>query len=147
MSPEISPAPVHPEGEGGRALREGRWDLGVPSLAVDTIGRRVHVEWGPLAPVTPLGQLVFFCQFLAASGLYAQWVADCPLRYASPNAPAVRDVLGTSVLAILSGACRYAHVTALRGDQVNPPGLGMAKVVSEDSLRRAFQEGDAAALA
>jgi hypothetical protein len=117
------------------------------SLAVDTLGRRLHVEWDPLASVTPLGQLVFFCQFLAASGLYASWVANCPLRYDSPNAPAVRDVLGTSVLAILSGACRYAHVTALRGDRVNPPGLGMEKVVSEDSLRRAFQKGDAAALA
>jgi hypothetical protein len=91
--------------------------------------------------------LVFFCQFLAASGLYASWVANCPLRYDSPNAPAVRDVLGTSVLAILSGACRYTHVTALRGDRVNPQGLGMEKVVSEDSLRRAFQKGDAAALA
>lgn len=143
----MSPVPVHPEGEWGQALQGGRWDLGVPSLPVDTLGRRVHVEWDPLAPVTPLGQLVFFCQFLASSGLYAQWLADCPLRYASPNAPAVRDVLGTAVLAILSGACRYAHVTALRGDQVNPAGLGMARVVSEDSLRRAFKEADAGGVA
>jgi len=147
MSPQISPVPIHPEGEGGQALPSGNWDLTMPSLAVDTIGRRVHVEWDPLAPVTPLGQLVFFCQFLATAGLYSSWVAQCPLRYASPNAPAVRDVLGTATLAVLSGACRYAHVTALRGDQVNPPGLGMAKVVSEDSLRRAFEGGDAVALA
>src|SRR5262249_25761368 len=63
-----------------------------------------------------------------------------PLRYASPNAPRVADVLGTSVLAVLSGAYRYAHVTGLRGDQVNPRGLGMERVVSEDSLRRAFQD-------
>lgn len=119
----------------------------IPSLAVDTVGRRFHVEWDPLAPVTPLGQLVFFSQFLAASGLYSKWVSACPVRYSSPNAPLVGDVLGTSVLAILSGACRYAHVTALRGDQVNPPGLGMDKVVSEDSLRRAFQGEDPAALA
>lgn len=110
-----------------------------PALAVDTVGRRFHVEWDPLAPVTPLGQLVFFSQFLATSGLYSKWVGACPLRYTSPNAPSVADVLGTSVLAILSGACRYAHVTALRGDQVNPHGLGMQKVVSEDSLRCAFQ--------
>ena len=119
----------------------------LPSLAVDTLGRRFHVEWDPLAPVTPLGQLVFFSQFLAASGLYSQWVSGCPLRYRSPNAPLVGDVLGTSVLAILSGACRYAHVAALRGDQVNPPGLGMNKVVSEDSLRRAFQGEDPVVLA
>jgi hypothetical protein len=115
------------------------------ALTVDTVGRRFHVEWDPLAPVTSLGQLVFFCQFLGTSGLYADWVAQCPLRYESPNAPAVRDILGTATLAILSGACRYAHVTALRGDQINPRGLGMEKVVSEDSLRRAFKEMDAVA--
>ena len=57
------------------------------------------------------------------------------------------DVLGPAVLAILSGACRYAHVTALRGDQVNPQGLGMEKVVSEDSLRRAFQDEEVGVLA
>ena len=137
---------AHPQGEGLSDLKTRPAAMPQP-LAVDTLGRRLHVEWDPLAPVTPLGQLVFFCQFLAASGLYASWVANCPLRYDSPNAPAVRDVLGTSVLAILSGACRYAHVTALRGDRVNPQGLGMEKVVSEDSLRRAFHKGDAAALA
>ena len=118
-----------------------------PALAVDTLGRRIHVEWDPQAPVTPLGQLVFFAQFLAAGGLYSQWVADCPLRYRSPNAPRRADVLGTWVLATLSGAWRYAHVTSLRGDRVNPPGLGMEKVVSEDSLRRAFVGQAAAALA
>ena len=147
MSPQIAPIPTHSGGEYIQKLESTRQEVALPSLPVDTVGRRFHVEWDPLAPVTPLGQLVFFWQFLATSGLYSKWVADCPLRYHSPNAPAVRDVLGTSVLAILSGACRYAHVTALRGDQVNPQGLGMEKVVSEDSLRRAFKEGEAAALA
>ena len=147
MSPQIAPVPAHPEGEWANELQRVTGEVLVPSLAVDTIGRRVHVEWDPFAPVTPLGQLVFFCQFLAASGLYSKWIAHCPLRYASPNAPTVRDVLGTAVLGILSGACRYAHVSALRGDQVNPQGLGMEKVVSEDSLRRAFEDEDATALA
>jgi hypothetical protein len=147
MSPQIGCVPTHAEGEPVQELQGIAREVMVPSLAVDTIGRRFHVEWDPLAPVTPLGQLVFFSQFLATSGLYSKWVAACPLRYTSPNAPSVRDVLGTSVLAILSGACRYAHVTALRGDQVNPQGLGMEKVVSEDSLRRAFQDEDATALA
>lgn len=141
------PVPVHPEGEPTTQAPALLSEVLVPSMAVDTVGRRFHVEWDPSAPVTPLGQLVFFCQFLAASGLYSKWIAECPLRYRSPNAPSVKDVLGTSVLAILSGACRYAHVSALRGDRVNPPGLGMEKVVSEDSLRRAFKDEDAGALA
>ncbi len=58
-------------------------------LAVDTGGGRFHVEWDESAPVTPLGQLVFFMQFLAAGGLFAGWVRECPLRYESANAPEV----------------------------------------------------------
>lgn len=69
------------------------------------------------------------------------------MKYECPNAPAVADVLGTWVLGSLGGASRYAHVTALRGDSVNPQGLGMTKVVSEDSLRRAFQDEEPQALA
>lgn len=145
MSPQISPIPAHPQGESFLASSGG--ELLPASIPVDTMGRRFQVEWDPYAPVTPLGQLVFFCQFLSAGGLYSRWVAECPLRYTSPNAPKVRDILGTWVLGSLSGAWRYAHVSALRGDKVNPQGLGMEKVVSEDSLRRAFLDEDPAALA
>jgi len=140
MSPQIAPVPAHPQGEWRNALQTSTRGLALAGLQVDTVGRRFHVEWDPLAPVTPYGQLVFFAQFLATSGLYSKWVAACPLHYRSGNAPKVRDVLGTAVLAVLSGACRYAHVTALRGDRVNPKGLGMEKIVSEDSLRRAFKD-------
>ena len=107
-------------------------------LAVDTGGGRFHVEWDESAPVTPLGQLVFFMQFLAAGGLFAGWVRKCPLRYESANAPEIIDVLGTMVLGVLSGQRRYAHLNALRADSVNPRGLGMSAVCSEDSVRRAF---------
>ena len=107
-------------------------------LAVDTGGGRFHVEWDEDAPVTPLGQLVFFMQFLAAGGLFAGWMRECPLRYASAHAPEVLDVLGTMVLGVLSGQRRYAHLNALRADSVNPRGLGMKTVCSEDSVRRAF---------
>ena len=74
MSLQISPIPAHPQGEGFSALVASSVDSLLPAMAVDTVGRRFHVEW---------------------------------------------------VLASLSGAWRYAHVTALRGDQVNPQGLGM----------------------
>ncbi len=116
-------------------------------LTVDTHGRRLHVEWDPHAPVTPLGQFVFFSQFLATAGLFRAWVQACPLTFTSPNAPSLTDLLGTLTLAILAGQHRYAHVTALRADTVNPLGLGMTKVCSEDSVRRAFARADAAACA
>jgi hypothetical protein len=50
--------------------------------------------------------------------------------------------LGTLLLSVLAGHRRYAHVTALRCDAVNPPLLGMSKVVSEDALRRALAKID-----
>lgn len=105
-------------------------------VAVDTFGGRIHVEWDPDAAVTPMGQLPFFIEFLKVSGLYDAFIADCPLRYSSSNAPNVRDVLGTILLSILSGHKRYAHITSIRSDRVNPELLGMKGVVSEDSVRR-----------
>jgi len=133
MPMQIAPVAPHRQGE----------VLGLhaaPSfpLAVDTHGRRFHVEWDADAPVTPLGQLVFFSQFLATAGLFHDWVKACPLVFASNNAPALNDLLGTITLAILAGQHRYSHVTALRADTVNPAGFGMGKVCSEDSVRRAF---------
>jgi hypothetical protein len=72
--------------------------------------------------------------------MFDNWVAACPLHYTSPNAPKKRDVLGTMVLSILAGHWRYAHITAVRGDGVNPGLLGMERVVSEDAVRRALKK-------
>lgn len=141
MPLQIAPVEFHPQGEVLDRAAAARAVLCRP-LRVDTLGRRFHVEWDPNAPVTPLGQLVFFAQFLAAGGLFADWVRTCPLHFTSPNAPSLTDLLGTSALAILAGQNRYAHVTALRADTVNPQGLGMRKVCSEDSVRRAFAAAD-----
>jgi len=107
-------------------------------LAVDTFGGRVHVEWDPQSSVTPLGQLPFFIEFLKLGNLLDPWINDCPLHLTSPNAPSKRDVLGTLLLSILSGHRRYAYVTTIRCDSVNPNLLGMKQIVSEDSLRRAL---------
>ncbi len=40
---------------------------------------------------------------------------------------------------MLSGHKRYAHVTAIRCEGVNPGLLGMGKVISEDALRNALK--------
>jgi hypothetical protein len=97
------------------------------------------VEWDPAAPLTPYGQLPFFIDYLKAGNLFDALVADCPLSYTSPNAPEKRDVLGTTMLSVLAGHKRYAHITALRNDGVLPELLGMKKIVSEDAVRRAFK--------
>ena len=102
----------------------------------------MHVRWDEHAAATPNGQLVFFAEFLGATGVFDRWVGACPLSYRSGNAPDKRDVLGTLMLALLAGHKRYAHITALRGDAVAAQALGMSKVVSEDALRRAMERID-----
>jgi hypothetical protein len=108
----------------------------VHAAIADTFAGRIHIEWDAAAPVTPFGQLAFFIDYLKQAGLFDAWVADCPLSLTSPNAPSKRDLLGTVLLSVLAGHRRYAHITTLRCDAVNPPLLGMRKVVSEDSVRR-----------
>jgi hypothetical protein len=93
---------------------------------------RCMFEWDTEAALTPLGQLPFFIDFLKAAGLCDAFIADCPLRYTSPNAPKKRDVLGTTMLSMLSGHKRYAHIAGLRCDSDLPELLGMNKIISED---------------
>ena len=75
-------------------------------MVADTFSGRIHVEWDSTATVTPLGQLPFFIEYLKQGSLFDGWVADCPLHYTSPNAPAKRDVLGTVMLSVLAGHWR-----------------------------------------
>lgn len=105
---------------------------------VDTPGGRFQIRWDEGGSATALGQLAFFAEFLEASGVFARWMETCPLAYTSPNAPEVVDVLGTWLLSILDGQRRYAHVAGLRGDEVAPEILGMNKIISDESLRRAL---------
>jgi hypothetical protein len=56
-----------------------------PPVAVETFGGRVHVEWDSEAPVTMLGQLPFFIEYLQVANLFDPFVADCPLVYRSPR--------------------------------------------------------------
>jgi hypothetical protein len=132
MTDEKAMSKVHPEGE-----RQGE----VPraseaTLSLDTFAGKIQFRWAPDAEVSSLGQMPFFIEFLKTSGLFDAWVQDCPLHYTSANAPEKRVVLGTVLLAVLAGHWRYAHISALRNDGVNPELLGMKKVASEDSVRR-----------
>ena len=54
-------------------------------VAAETFAGRVHLEWEPAAPVTTMGQLAFFIEYLKQSGLFDGWVAGCPLLMTSPN--------------------------------------------------------------
>jgi hypothetical protein len=108
-------------------------------LRVATPGGVFQVRWDENASASALGQLAFFGEFLEVSGLFQRWVESCPLEYTSPNAPEVRDVLGTWLLSILDGQRRYAHINGLRGDAVAPQILAMTRIISDESLRRALK--------
>src|ERR1700680_682638 len=144
MSDEKALIKVHPEGE----RETGEIQPPATGISLDTFAGKIQFRWTPDAAVSNLGQMVFFNEFLKISGLFEHWVKDCPLQYTSPNAPQKRDVLGTILLSVLAGHWRYAHISALRGDGVNPELLGMTKVASEDSVRRglsAMQEEESEA--
>ena len=111
MGTDLSERVPHPPGEQPEVEE---W-----SAVADTFAGRVHIEWDTTAPVTSLGQLPFFIEYLKQGGLFDSWVADCPLLFTSPNAPRKRDVLGTLLLSVLAGHRRYAqrHGIALRCPQ------------------------------
>ena len=138
MRRDLSPSSAHRSGE--QSLVVAREPPG--GVELDSFFGPVRVEWDHEAAMTPLGQLPFFIDFLKTAGLFDALVADCPLRYLSPNAPSKRDVLGTAMLSMLAGHKRYAHIAALRCDAVLPELLGMRKIVSEDAIRRAFKAID-----
>ena len=135
MTKENAPLKTHPVGE------SGKYGFGLPGevQSLDTFAGKVQIRWVPDGAVSTLGLLPFFTEFLKTSGLFDAFVADCPLDYTSANAPRKRDVLGTILLSVLAGHNRYAHISAIRNDGVNPELLGMTKVVSEDSARRALK--------
>src|SRR4051794_5383397 len=62
MTTDLAVALAHPAGEQSE-IEE--W-----SAIADTFGGRVHVEWGAAEPVTPLGQLPFFVEYLKQGGLF-----------------------------------------------------------------------------
>jgi len=134
MTHSEPPVSVHPPGDRPLVAADGP----PGPVSVDSWAGRITVEWDRSAPLTPLGQATFFIQFLKTAGVFDALVADCPLTRTSPNAPSNRDVLGTILLSVLAGHKRYAHVTALRADGVLPELLGIDRILSEDSVRRAL---------
>lgn len=125
---------LHPEGDPSSSPPVGQND----TFVVHTPGGVFHVSYDTEAEVSHLGGMVPFAQFMQASGLFAGWVNDAPLSYASNRALGVVDILGTQVLSMICGHYRFAHITALRGDSVTPRLLGMRQVASEDAVRRAM---------
>ena len=112
----LPPKVIHPKGDTELNLKKRE----ISALVADTFDGKIHIEWDPQAQVTPLGQLPFFIQFLKMGNLFKPWVHQCPLSYASNNAPQKVNVLGSFLLSILAGHNRYAHITSLMGKVSTP---------------------------
>ena len=81
---------AHSIGEARRkALAARRVAGGEPTelQVVNTLGGCMHTRWDEDATATPHGQLAFFTEFLAATGVLKRWVQGCPLADRSGNAP------------------------------------------------------------
>ncbi len=116
---------------------------GFRRMAKQSLRRKLSGRLRNIHDCTRLGEattiLTFTGEFLEVTGLFERWAKGCPLSYTSSNAPSVQDVLGTWFLSILDGQNRYAHITGLRGDAVAPQLLGMKRIMSDESLRRALK--------
>jgi len=136
---------THQMGEANEPKKAALAQASADAMVAQTMGGRMHVRWDETAQATPHGQVVFFAEFLATTGVFDRWVDGCPLRYGSANASSARDVLGTLMLGILAGSKRYAHIAGIRGDAVAAQALGLKGLVSEDSVRRALKAMEPAA--
>src|SRR5438045_5393406 len=112
MSTTLSTLLPHPEGE-QPTVEEF-------SATAETFAGRVHVEWNSDGLVTPLGQLPFFVEYLKQAGLFAGWVARLPADLQQSERPLQARSAGNRLVVGFVGHYRYAHITALRCDAVNP---------------------------
>jgi hypothetical protein len=116
-----------------------REEMLLSCASVQTMTGRVQVRRETERMATPMGQLAYFIEFLNLTGRRSRGLKGCRLAYSRPNAPTQAEVLGTWLLSMLAGHRRYSHVTARRGDGINPGRLGRRKVISEDALRNALK--------
>ena len=129
MPRELAYPASDPQGES--VLRGEEVRLATPSGALRAV-------WDESEAVSPMAPVAFFVQFLVASGLWQRAIDDCPLSYTSPIAPRKQDVVGSLMLTVLSGGRRYLHASGLRYDGVVTEVLGMRRLLSHESLRRAI---------
>ena len=102
MSPDEAVDLTHPAGELEKAASAAEAE----GCVVETYAGKLRIRWDDSAAVTTLGQMPVFVDFLKTSGLWDGFVADCPLRYRSPNAPRPVEVLGTLLMSVLAGQSR-----------------------------------------
>jgi hypothetical protein len=136
VTPVIPTASANPSGDAHTPI-----EVTPPEeVTVQTPRGPITVAWETGTAVSVHGLSVFFVEFLHLTGLWSALRDRCPLKRTSNNAPDSATVVGSLLLAVLSGGNRYRHIDALRGDGVTPDLLGMDRILSPDSLLRAVRD-------
>lgn len=107
-------------------------------------GARLELDQTEKA-VTPFGGLAVFAEFLGRIGWSEVLSAHFPFAYRSPNAIAPAQTLTVFLMAVLTGARRFAHAGLLRADRALHAMLGLARCPGDDAIRslfRRFSHGD-----
>ena len=88
------------------------------STCLDTLGGEFGLCWNDTVPLTTGAHNAFLSAFFEAGGVLDHLVDTCPLRLTSNNAPTNRETLGTAIVGMANGSCRYRHFDNLSGDAV-----------------------------
>jgi hypothetical protein len=100
-------------------------------------GRKVLLR-GTDRPVTPLGGLSVFFEFLGCIG-YAQAVKrSMPVEFRSPNAIDPSHTFTAFLVSVLAGARRFAHAGLIRTDRALHRMLGISRMPTDDTIRNLF---------
>lgn len=101
-------------------------------------GAKLVLDETPKA-ITPFGGLVSFLEFLGQAGYVSQVERALPFAAASSNnAIPLAQTFTAFVVAVVSGARRFAHAQWLRADHLLHAMLGMERFPSDDTIRNFF---------
>src|ERR1043165_4023576 len=88
--------------------------------------------------VTPFGGLAVFAEFLGRIGWTRVLSVHFPFEYCSPNAIPPAQTLTVFLMAVLTGARRFAHAGLLRADRALHAMLGIQRCPGDDAIRALF---------
>jgi hypothetical protein len=89
--------------------------------------------------VTPFGGIAVFVSYLGKIDLVGKVRQWMPVRWRSPNQIDPSHTFMAFLMAVLTGAKRFAHVEWLRGDGALRALLGMERFPTDDTIRNLFR--------
>jgi DNA-directed RNA polymerase subunit N (RpoN/RPB10) len=90
--------------------------------------------------VTPFGGLAVFISYLQKIGFVEKVRQHMPIRWRSPNHIDPTATFTAFLMAVLTGARRFAHAGLLRGDRALHALLGLERFPIDDTIRNLFRK-------